>query len=74
MHTNINIDDIIIYKALKYANVKTENEIILIALKEYIENHSKINASREKFLQLSKQHKVILPANYEFDREKIHRL
>jgi Arc/MetJ family transcription regulator len=41
MRTNIVLDDSLVAKAFKYANVKTKKELINLALVEFVENHQR---------------------------------
>lgn len=42
MRTNIDIDDELMNKALKYSKLKTKKEIINIALEEYVKYHMRL--------------------------------
>ncbi len=39
MKSNITLDNNLLIEAFKYANVKTEKELIILALKEFIISH-----------------------------------
>jgi Arc/MetJ family transcription regulator len=41
MRTNVVLDDMILAKAQKLAQVKTKRETIDVALREYVTNHSR---------------------------------
>lgn len=41
MRTNIVLDDKLVKEAFRYANVTTKKELIDLALREYVENHSR---------------------------------
>lgn len=41
MRTNIVLDDELVEKAFKYTNIKTKKELITLALKEFVRNHSR---------------------------------
>lgn len=43
MRTNIVLYEKLIQKAFKYANVKTKKDLITLALKEFAENHSRLD-------------------------------
>jgi len=43
MRTNIVLDEKLIQKAFKYANVKTKKDLITLALKEFVANHSRLD-------------------------------
>ena len=43
MRTNIVLDDELIEKAFKYSNVTTKKDLISLALKEFIDNKSKLD-------------------------------
>lgn len=41
MRTNIDLDDELVNAAFRYASVKTKKELVTLALREYVENHSR---------------------------------
>ena len=41
MRTNIDLDDELVEAAFRYAPVKTKKELVTLALREYIESHSR---------------------------------
>ncbi|MGA1874739.1 MAG: type II toxin-antitoxin system VapB family antitoxin [bacterium] len=41
MRTNIVLDDELVEEAFKYTNIKTKKELITLALKEFVRNHSR---------------------------------
>ena len=41
MRTNIILDDKLLKQAFRYANVTTKKELVTLALKEFVENHSR---------------------------------
>ena len=41
MRTNVVLDDKLVKKGLKLSNAKTKRELIFIALKEFVDNHSR---------------------------------
>jgi Arc/MetJ family transcription regulator len=43
MRINIVLDDELIQEAFKYSNVKTKNELITLALKEFVSNHGRLD-------------------------------
>lgn len=43
MRTNIVLDDNLLKEAFKYANVSTKKDMVNLALKEFIENHMRLN-------------------------------
>ncbi len=43
MRTNIVLDDELVKTAFRYARVKTKKELIAVALKEYVETHSRMD-------------------------------
>lgn len=43
MRTNIEIDDILMEKALKYSKLKTKKEVIHEALNEYVKYQMRLN-------------------------------
>jgi Arc/MetJ family transcription regulator len=43
MRTNIVLDDYLVKKALKISKLSTKRELIATALKEYVENHSRLD-------------------------------
>lgn len=43
MRTNIVLDDELVKKAFKYADVKTKKDLITLALKEFVLNHSRLD-------------------------------
>lgn len=45
MRTNIVLDDNLVKKALKISGANTKKELITIVLKEFIQNHSRLDIS-----------------------------
>lgn len=43
MRTNIVLDDKLIREAFKYAGVKSKRELVEVALKEFVENHRRLD-------------------------------
>ena len=43
MRTNIVLDDQLVEKALKISGMQTKRELIMTALKEFIQNHSRLD-------------------------------
>lgn len=43
MRTNIVLDDNLVKKALKISGANTKKELVTIALKEFIQNHSRLD-------------------------------
>jgi Arc/MetJ family transcription regulator len=43
MRTNIVLDDNLVAKALKVSRVHTKKDLVTIALKEFIRNHSRLD-------------------------------
>ena len=43
MRTNIVLDEALLQEAFHYANVRTEKEIVHLALKEFVENARKLS-------------------------------
>jgi Arc/MetJ family transcription regulator len=43
MRTNIVLDDRLVERALRFASVKTKKDIVNLALKEFVESHSRLN-------------------------------
>ena len=43
MRTNIVLDDILIEKALRFSPMKTKKDTVNLALKEFVEQHSRLN-------------------------------
>ena len=43
MRTNIVLDDELVQEAFQYAKVKTEKELVRLALKEFVENRRRLN-------------------------------
>ena len=43
MRASIFLDDEMVAKAFQYAPVKTKKEIVNLALKEFVEHHSRLN-------------------------------
>lgn len=43
MRTNIVLEDELIQRAFKYTNIKTKKELITLALKEFVKNHSRLD-------------------------------
>ncbi|MGA1796871.1 MAG: type II toxin-antitoxin system VapB family antitoxin [bacterium] len=43
MRTNIVLDEKLVQTAFKYAHVKTKKDLITLALKEFVENHSRLD-------------------------------
>ena len=43
MRTNIVLDDKLVKEALKYSKVKTKKGLVEAALKEYVENHRRLD-------------------------------
>lgn len=41
MRTNIDLDEQLVRAAFRYAPVQTKKELVALALKEYVENHSR---------------------------------
>ena len=40
MRTNVVLDDILVAKAIKVSGLKTKRELIMTALREFVQNHS----------------------------------
>lgn len=43
MRTNIVLDDNLLKEAFKYADISTKKDIVNLALKEFIENHRRLD-------------------------------
>lgn len=43
MRTNIELDDKLIKEAFRYSSVTTKRELVEIALREFVENHKRLN-------------------------------
>jgi Arc/MetJ family transcription regulator len=43
MRTNIVLDDALVEEAFRYANVRTKKELVHLALREFIENHKRLD-------------------------------
>ncbi len=43
MRTNIVLDDNLVQEAFKYTSIKTKKELITLALKEFVRNHSRLD-------------------------------
>jgi Arc/MetJ family transcription regulator len=43
MRTNIVLDDKLVKEAFKYSNVKTQKGLVEAALREYVENHRRLD-------------------------------
>lgn len=43
MRTNIELDDSLVEAAFRHAPVKTKKELITLALREYLEHHSRMD-------------------------------
>ncbi|MBA7509493.1 hypothetical protein ES705_01444 [subsurface metagenome] len=43
MRTNIVLDDNLLKEAFKYADVSTKKDLVNLALKEFVENHMRLN-------------------------------
>ena len=61
MRTNILLDDELMNEAFKYSQVKTKKELIREALKEYVENHRRLDMR-----QL--QGKISFKENYDYKK------
>ncbi|ADQ41010.1 Protein of unknown function DUF2191 [Caldicellulosiruptor acetigenus I77R1B] len=61
MRTNIFIDENLLKKVMEIAGVKTKKEAVEIALKEYLENHT-----RKNLLEL--KGKIMFDENYDYKR------
>jgi len=47
MRTNIDIDDALVSEAFHYAsNVKTKKELVHLALREFVENHRRLDVRK----------------------------
>ncbi|WAM35644.1 type II toxin-antitoxin system VapB family antitoxin [Caldicellulosiruptor acetigenus] len=61
MRTNIFIDENLLKKVMEIAGVKTKKEAVEIALREYLENHT-----RKNLLEL--KGKIMFDENYDYKR------
>lgn len=48
MRTNIVLDDTLVAKAMKVSRMRTKKDIVTIALKEFISNHSRLDIRKLK--------------------------
>ncbi len=63
MRTNIVLDDQLVKEAFRYTSVKTKKQLVEISLKEFIENHRRLDV-REL------QNKIKLDPDYDYKKSR----
>jgi Arc/MetJ family transcription regulator len=67
MRTNVVLDDDLVDKAFKFAPVKTKKDLVNLALKEYVETHSRLNL-------LEIKEKVAISDRYDYKNSRNRRV
>jgi Arc/MetJ family transcription regulator len=61
MRTNIVLADDLVKEAFKFSQVRTKRELINVALKEYVQNHGRLNL-------MDLKGKIAFPRDYDYKK------